>query len=164
MQPDAEFAAQPQRLGRPIAALLLPATACLQPRQAGQPEGQPGLLPALPGKIDRFEVGGLGDGPAIGRGLVAGDEVEQEGKRTDGGLSPAGPQCAFQQRAARPTVSRMNAGRWSSQGMSSRSSRRLGVRSASLIASCTASVPAAASPPRIRAIPTVIPARKLARR
>jgi hypothetical protein len=99
VQPHAQVVAQPQRLGRAVPALLVPALPGQQPGQAGQADGQLGLLAALPGQVDRFPVGGLGDRQPVGSGLVAGDQVEREGQRADRGAGPGGPFGLLEQRA-----------------------------------------------------------------
>ena len=162
VQPRPELGAELERFGGTGPALLLLPPAGVQPGQAGQAERQLGLLPALPGQVDRLLVGGLGDRQPVGGGLVAGDQVEHEGQRADRGAGPGGVQRMLQQRAPGVRLAQEQRDD-ASQGISWRSSRSSAEFSASAIASCIASAPAAASPPRIRAIPAAVAARKRAR-
>ncbi len=99
VQPHPEVRGELQGFGGAAAALLLASLTGLQPGQASQAERQLGPLPALPGQVDRFLVAGLGDRPPVGGGLIAGDQVEHERERADGGAGPGGAQYRLQQRA-----------------------------------------------------------------
>ena len=70
-------------------AILFPSAARLQPGEPGQAKRQLGLLPAFPGQVDRFLVGGRGGRPAVGAGLVAGEQVEHEREGADRGAGRA---------------------------------------------------------------------------
>ena len=155
---------RPRTAGAELAATASSASAarsrhsCSRPRRAcsqaspASAEGQLGALAALARQLDRLAVGGLGDRPAVGGGLVAGDQVQHERQRPDRRARPGRPQRVLEQRAARPRSRAGRSGPTASHGSSRRSSRSSGAPSASATASWIASAPAAASPPRIRAI------------
>ena len=67
----AKLVTESPRLSRGCTAFLLTSAAGLQPGESGQSEDKLGLLIALTCEVDRFSVGGLGDGPAVGGRLVA---------------------------------------------------------------------------------------------
>ena len=104
MQPHAQLVAEPQRFGGTGPAVLLPAAARLQPGQASQAERQLGLLPALPGQRDRLLISRFRDGPAVGGGLVAGDQVERGRQHPDRGVRAGRLQGVFQQRPPGATL------------------------------------------------------------
>ena len=101
-QPCPELLAEVERLGDAGPAVQLPSAAALQPGQPGQAEDQLSLLPTLPGQVDRLAVAGLSDRPAVGGGLVPGDQVEHERERADRGTVPGGSQRIVEQRPPGP--------------------------------------------------------------
>ena len=105
--PSPRSRAAPSRVRR-TAPALRPRTArhsCSRPRRAcsqarpARPNVSSVCWPLSRARLDGFLVAGLGDGPPVGGGLIAGDQVEHEGQRADRGAGPGGAQHRFEQRA-----------------------------------------------------------------